>query len=53
MCEGKEFSIGFERIGNLEVSSFISIDIDAISAKPGIDFIQNTAEQIQFDPGLS
>ena len=26
--------------------------MEATSAKPGVDFIQNTAKQIQFDPGI-
>ncbi|XP_072023981.1 FRAS1-related extracellular matrix protein 1-like [Amphiura filiformis] len=46
-------SIGILRVGNLLMSSFVGIESHSLTAKEGLDFAPNRANQIQFDPGVS
>jgi len=56
ICEGSKLVIGLSRIGNLKVSSFVSVSI--ISKKGRSKYnptnhLDNFSRQIQFDPGVS
>ena len=39
------------RYGNVMTSSFIGVKLKGGTATPGVDFMQSTATQIQFDRG--
>ncbi|KAK3579867.1 hypothetical protein CHS0354_025772 [Potamilus streckersoni] len=46
-------SLTVTRVGSLEGLAFASVHVHGLSASRGNDFIPSTAQQIQFEPGMS